>query len=51
MLETHGCQGGAHGGYTRAGWDVTGVDIAQLCDVVAYLAARVLAAETEDGAA
>tara|TARA_R100000655_G_scaffold92848_1_gene134047 strand:+ start:9617 stop:10411 length:795 start_codon:yes stop_codon:yes gene_type:complete len=27
MLETHGCQGGAHGGYVRAGWNVTGVDI------------------------
>jgi DNA (cytosine-5)-methyltransferase 1 len=27
LLETHGCQGGAHAGYVRAGWDVTGVDI------------------------
>lgn len=27
LLETHGCQGGAHAGYARAGWDVTGVDI------------------------
>ena len=27
LLETHGCQGGAHAGYTKAGWDVTGVDI------------------------
>ena len=27
LLETHGCQGGAHVGYVRAGWDVTGVDI------------------------
>lgn len=27
LLETHGCQGGAHAGYRRAGWDVTGVDI------------------------
>lgn len=27
LLETHGCQGGAHAGYVRAGWEVTGVDI------------------------
>lgn len=27
LLETHGCQGGAHAGYVRAGWYVTGVDI------------------------
>ena len=27
LLETHGCQGGAHVGYVRAGWDVRGVDI------------------------
>lgn len=27
LLETHGCQGGAHAGYVRAGWNVTGVDI------------------------
>lgn len=27
LLETHGCQGGAHAGYARAGWSVTGVDI------------------------
>lgn len=27
LLETHGCQGCAHIGYARAGWDVTGVDI------------------------
>jgi DNA (cytosine-5)-methyltransferase 1 len=26
LLETHGCQGGAHAGYVRAGWQVTGVD-------------------------
>jgi len=26
MLETHGCQGGAHAGYVRAGWTVDGVD-------------------------
>jgi DNA (cytosine-5)-methyltransferase 1 len=27
LLETHGCQGGAHAGYVRAGWEVLGVDI------------------------
>lgn len=27
LLETHGCQGGAHAGYVRARWNVTGVDI------------------------
>lgn len=27
LLETHGCQGGAHAGYRRVGWDVDGVDI------------------------
>lgn len=26
LLETHGCQGGAHAGYRRSGWDVDGVD-------------------------
>lgn len=28
LLETHGCQGAAHAGYVRAGWNVLGVDIA-----------------------
>ena len=28
MLETHTCQGAAHAGYARAGWDTLGVDIA-----------------------